>query len=69
MIDFTNYTPSPSQNVLDIPVYVLPTSDLASRTFPGVIDSVSFSLILMAVFIITLPVVLWLIETGRVKNE
>jgi len=74
MIDFTNYTPSSNAAALAAPGTIGDIgrdtfTDMMMRLFPGVIDSVSFSLILLAVFFIALPVVIWLIETGRVKNE
>jgi hypothetical protein len=37
--------------------------------YNGVMDGVTFSIILLVLFIIAVPLVFWLIDTGRVKND
>jgi uncharacterized Tic20 family protein len=72
MIDFTNYTPAPAKEALvqgslgDVGRDRF--TDMMMHLFPGVMSSALLSLILLILFIIGLPLVIWLLQTGRVKN-
>lgn len=73
MIDFANYTPAPAKEALvqgnlgDVGRNGF--TDMMRYLFPGVIDSGLLVLILLGVFIVGLPIVIWLLKTGRIKNE
>ena len=73
MIDFANYTPAPNDAAASIQVQAADVgrngvSTLVMQLFPGVIDSAVFVLILLAIFLIAAPIIVWLLYTGRVKN-
>ena len=73
MIDFANYTPSPNDAALAVQGTVGDigrdkTTDMIMHLFPGVTNSAAFVLVLLVIFIIGTPVIIWLLQTGRIKN-
>ena len=74
MIDFTNYTPAPAKE--SVGVQVLPGQEIPTGfpklmmdLFPGICDSATFVLVLLAIFIIGTPIVLWLVDKWKREEK
>jgi hypothetical protein len=48
---------------------VNPVGKILHDVFPGVIDSGAFSILLLLFFIVAVPVVIYLIKSGRITNS
>jgi hypothetical protein len=71
MIDFANYTPAPAKESIAAPVAEAPSEFglMMTHLFPGVCDSATFVLVLLAIFIIGTPIVFWLVDKWKREEK
>jgi hypothetical protein len=71
MIDYHNYTPAPAKESIQVPVPEVTSAvgKMLTDHFPGVCDSATFVLVLLAIFIIGTPIVLWLVDKWKKEEK